>query len=402
MPRPLKRQPWTGRGRQCGQSLLILLAILAAGVIAVFYTSVRPASSSIDRDKLTAAALAQAKEALLGRAWSDGTRPGSLPCPDVDNDGILTLGVDYGGGGVCTSNIGRLPWKTLGLADPRDSSGERLWYALSPNFQDATGSIINSDTKGQLTVTGASPALEVVAILFAPGETIGAQARGTAVEQNNVANYLEGGNEDLDSTFTTATASGTFNDRLLVVTAADVITVVEKRVAREMLALLTSYRSAATGSSPRCNCYTWADEDFNNEGDNDAFRGWLPLGEGDPHIWGPPPADYAVSPVNLGISIPAWLANNDWWKVVYYAVAPNETQNKSGGTLTVDGVSGTQVVLITPGPAAPGVPRPVNAPGTPAYWAEYLNDAQNSDHANNTYVTPSSTAYARNRLYKIP
>jgi hypothetical protein len=369
--------------------LLILLVILATGVAAIFYTSIRPASSSIDRDKLTMAALAQAKEALLGRAWSDGTRPGSLPCPDVDNDGLLTLGVDYGAGGVCTANIGRLPWKTLGLADPRDSSGERLWYALSPGFQDATGSIINSDTKGQLTVTGVSPALEAVAIIFAPGGSVGAQVRGTAVEQNNVVNYLEGGNEDGNSTFTTAAVSSTFNDQLLVITAAAAITVVEKRVAREMLALLQSYRTAPANT---CACYTWADDDFTNEGDDNAFRGWLPLGIGDPHDWGP----------DLGIPIPSWLANNDWWKVVYYAVAPNESQNKSGGTLTVDGASGTNVLLITPGPAAPGVPRPVNAPGTPAYWAEYLQDAQNADHSNNTYVTPSSTAYARNRLYKIP
>jgi hypothetical protein len=164
---------------------------------------------------------------------------------------------------------------------------------------------------------------------------------------------------------------------------------VEQRVAREMLALLNLYRNAGANT---CGCYTWGDNDFNNEGDNDVFRGWLPLNQGDPHSW----------LTDLGIVVPVWLNQNQWWKVVYYAVAPNETQNKSGGTLTVDGALGTHVVLITPGPTSPGVPRPVNAPGSAAYWAEYLNDAGNSDHNDHLYVRPTSTAYARNRLYTIP
>ena len=49
--------------------------------------------------------------------------------------------------------IGRLPWKTFGLPDLRDGSGERLWYALSPNFRDNPSvSPLNSDTRGSITV----------------------------------------------------------------------------------------------------------------------------------------------------------------------------------------------------------------------------------------------------------
>lgn len=391
--------------------MLIFLAIVGIGFSAVLYNSVGTASSSNDRSKTTNAALAQAKDALIGRAASNANRPGSLPCPDIDNDGSAEL---YSGsdcpGYVPLSNvyIGRLPWRTLGLPDLRDANGERLWYAVSRHFARnptcAPGCPVNSDSVGQLTITGMSPVSNAVAVVFAPEYTLASQNRTTAVQQNTVANYLDASNADGDATFTTGLPSDTFNDRLLVITTADVITVIEKRVARELLALLQNYRAASSVASfpsdPQtpCNCYTWADQDNNNEGDNDAFRGWLPLGEADPHDWSVAPP----SPTGLGIVVPLWLHQNDWWKVIYYAVAPNETQNKTGGTLTVDGVPGTHVVLITPGPAAPGVPRPVNAPGTPAFWAEYLNDAENAAHNDNIYVRPSSTAYARNRLYTIP
>src|SRR5258708_29066232 len=45
-------------------------------------------------------------------------------------------------------SIGRIPWKTLGIDDLRDASGERLWYALAHNFRKLSGTtVINSDTQ---------------------------------------------------------------------------------------------------------------------------------------------------------------------------------------------------------------------------------------------------------------
>jgi hypothetical protein len=370
--------------------MLLLVMLVGMATALLVYGMVDTNTLALRRDKDVAAVLAQAKQAVIGRAVSDANRPGSLPCPDTDNDGSAEIFVGPSLD-TCPSYIGRLPWKTLGLPDLRDSDGERLWYALSSNFRDhANAEPINSDKKGLFTITGTSPATEIIAVVFAPGRNVGAQDR-SAANENTVAHYLEGGNETgiAASTFVTGATTTTFNDRLLALTGADIMTPVEQRVAREMLAVLNLYRNSGANT---CGCYTWGDNDFNNEGDNDVYRGWLPLWQGDPHDW----------LADLGIPVPAWLIQNEWWKVVYYAVAPDESQNKSGGTLTVDGASGTRVVLITPGPAAPGVPRPVNAPGSPAYWAEYLKDAANSDHADNTYVRPSSTAYARNRLYTIP
>ncbi|MGQ0578822.1 MAG: hypothetical protein ACT4PQ_07940 [Betaproteobacteria bacterium] len=363
-----------------------------------------------ERQQKTADAQARAKDALIG--WSvqrtssaalPNARPGELPCPDINP-------VDGFDDGNCAAGaIGRVPWKTLGIPEPTDDAGETLWYAIAGPFRiwNVNANPINSDTRGNLTVYFDSTATTIttaaVAVIFAPGAALGGQIRdatlalcpttGTTIARNLcAANYLEatGGanNATIGGPYVSAQRSDIFNDRLLVITTPDLIPMVEQRVAREMLALLERYRTAPANWCAN-DCYTWPDEDFTNEGDNDAFRGWLPLGEGDPHDWW-----------ELSITIPTWLTNNDWWKVVYYAVAPDKTQNDSGGTLTVDGVAGTLAVLITPGPA--GTNRPVNPPGTAAYWAEYLNDAENADHNDNNYVRPSLNVYAGDRIYVLP
>ena len=118
------------RAAQNGQALLALLVILGIGFGALFYTLISPASLALETEKTTSEALAQAREALIGYAASDDNRPASLPCPDTDNNGSAQL---YAGS-YCPSEIGRLPWRTLGLPDLRDGSGERLWYAVSREF----------------------------------------------------------------------------------------------------------------------------------------------------------------------------------------------------------------------------------------------------------------------------
>lgn len=364
------------------------------------YNMVDPAQATVRREAKTAATMREVREALIG--WSVArtspangvnARPGELPCPDINpldgfEDGNCAAGV-----------LGRVPWRTLGIPEPKDETGETLWYAIAGPFRiwNTNPNPINSDTQGNLTVyqNTATTALttQAVAVIFAAGAPLGNQTRdavaafcsttSTLIARNIcAANYLDTAatinNATIGGPFVTAQASPAFNDKLLVVTAAELITVVERRVARELIALLRTYRTAPGNT---CNCYTWPDGDFTNEGDNDVFRGWLPIGEADPHFWS-----------DVGITIPVWLANNDWWKVFYYAVAPDETQNKSGGTLTVDGAP-AHVVLLTPGPATGAGPR--------TYWTGYLEDAENNDHANNVYVTPSSKAYARDRLYVI-
>ena len=245
--------------------MMVMLVIMIIGAITVLISSLTSSSLNIERDKVTADALAKAKDALIGRAVADGTSPGSLPCPDTNDDGSAELLA----GSNCPSYIGRLPWKTLGLPDLRDSAGERLWYALSPNFRKLAGTVpINSDTQGNLTITGTSPASSIVAIIFAPRSALPSQNQSrsdtataacttdgkTEAQSLCATNYLEGTNATSTSNinFLTSASSDTFNDQLITITHDQIMTPVEMRISREVRNCLDEY-AAADGSK-----YPWA------------------------------------------------------------------------------------------------------------------------------------------------
>ena len=381
--------------KQRGLALLVVLLLavgLLAGMLAIGFAG--DLIRQNQRQQKTTDALAQAREALIGRAVGDDNRPGSLPCPDTDDDGTAELFA----GSICPSYIGRLPWRTLGLPEPLDADSERLWYMLSSQFRDnAAVEPLNTDTLGNVSVySGNGSTLlttQAVAVVFAPGGPIGGQTRsatltalcpvtGTTLAQSRcVSNYLELAsginNATASGPYISATPTASFNDRLLVITTAELMTPVEKRAATEILALLQAYRS-----SIGCNCYPWADL-WNGASNDGETRGRVPLDDAEP--------DWS----DAGVTIPAWLTNNDWWQVFYYAIAPMESEDHDSGWLTVDGVSGNKLVLITTGPASAS--RFNND-----IWSAYLEDSQNSDNDDNTLVTPASTAHARDRIYVIP
>jgi len=355
------RQPCFKQG---GQAVLGLLMIFGIAFSVFVYNMVSPAEATSRRQARTETALRDARDALIG--WSaqrtstgalPNARPGELPCPDMNNDG-------YEDGSCVAGALGRVPWKTLGIPEPRDEAGETLWYTVAGPFRiwNMNNTVINSDTRGNLTVQDgtATPLTgEAVAIIFSPGAALGTQNRdpstsafcfttGTTIANNLCAeNYLETAatvnNAVTGGPFITAQASSLFNDKLLIVTTAELITVVEMRVARELLALLTAY-STASGKFCTNNCYTGADKDFTNEEDDNAVRGWLPLCQAETDDW---------EDLGIYLDLPplSWLTNNDWWKVIYYAVAPDKTEHYPGitGMLNVDGTA-ANVVLITPGP----------------------------------------------------
>jgi type II secretory pathway pseudopilin PulG len=217
-------------------ALLALAALFAAFLIAstLDFTAT---GNAADREDRSMSALRKAKAALIAYAANEQwqlyktqptDQPGGLPCPDADDDGDSE--------GVCpnaSDRVGRLPWTSIGADDLRDASGERLWYALSSNFRRLSGTtIINSDTPGLLTVTGAAPASNVVAVVIAPGNALAGQNR-TGVLHNNPAAYLEGfTTTSPDYGFSTvAKPSETANDRLLVITQAELMAAVEPAVA---------------------------------------------------------------------------------------------------------------------------------------------------------------------------
>ena len=130
---------------------IILVLVIMIGVSAQFALVRDPA---VENSIADVHALNGARELLIGSAAS-APRPGQMPCPDSATP---------------QSRVGLFPWKSLGAPDLRDSAGERLWYAVSANFRRATAPpIINSNSLGDFTVTGASTLTNVVAILIAPG-----------------------------------------------------------------------------------------------------------------------------------------------------------------------------------------------------------------------------------------
>ncbi len=181
---------WTScRARQAGATLMILLCVLAAALSGWLVATIHDNQSG-ERAALSAVSLARAHEALVAYASSvspdtAAKRPGDLPCPDLNNDGSAEL--------TCVTadkRIGRLPWKTLDLPDLRDGSNERLWYALSGNFDRTTSNqcpiagtatCLNSDTPGTLTVRdtsgatihdGSDASSGAVAVIIAAGDPL--------------------------------------------------------------------------------------------------------------------------------------------------------------------------------------------------------------------------------------
>lgn len=223
---------------QQGAVLLVLAVLISVISLGWVYAGM---SGHRNADALTSKALTTAKAALIGRAYFDTNHPGSLPCPDINNDGIseTTVGVS---GGNCPNYIGRLPWRTLALTDIRDSNGERLWYVLSSDARDYQYLPINSKSvTGLLQVDGSA---HQVAVIFAPGLAISPQQRGDQTQQNSVGNYLEGENANGDNLFVSQfQADPAFNDKLKVLSSANVFRKVERLVLQQIAASLTQYQS---------------------------------------------------------------------------------------------------------------------------------------------------------------
>ena len=373
----------------------MLLLSLAATVLV--YGSTTEFGRSISADKHTQSVLEQAREALIGRALADASRPGSLPCPDGNDDGSADLFV----GSACPRYLGRLPWRTLGTGDLRDAAGERLWYALSPSFRDhPLGPPLNSDTKGTLTIhhngTATTLTAQAIAVIFAPGVTLPGQNRssapapctstGSTLPRTRCAvNYLDRtgtiDNASAGGPYVSAASAEIFNDKLAVIVAADIIPPLERRIALELRNALLSYRATSV-----CKCYPWADSGNDGASDIGTNRGRVPLSAALPDSW------------PSGV-LPPYFAANDWGRIIYYAVGRTGLQSTGKGCttcvdadLSIDGMPGFDVVLIAPGYA--GSTRPSGS------WVDYIDDAANRDHDDH-FVTPGSQAADRDHLFSV-
>ena len=440
------RKPGSHRAlRQRGQALILALLVLGVAGGAVLFSYYRPATLTLESDQQTTDALALVKTALIGWTvkrgdtcitysaggvnWvtcSGNQRPGEFPCPDTK----APTDINYGtADGSCTAGkLGRVPWRTLGIPEPKDSAGETLWYAVADKFRirGSYNNPINSDTRGDITVYAADGTTKLAdgsstqnpkgaaVVIFAPGRVLGTQNRsagtasctttGTTIARNLcAANYLETGpnnrnNATNNGPFINGKLSSTFNDRVAYLTTPEFMPSVEKRVAAEVKAWLDGYRANSV-----CQCYPWAanftistsdaaDEEYDTPSFEGRNRGRFPVSNARPEDWG----DNAVPQLS------SWFYYNNWSTVIYYALARQNAEGQglspvcitcTGATLTVDGQPVISAIFFTPGTPLTGITRPSNT------LANYLQDATNNDGADDTYITPTATAPDRDRLY---
>jgi type II secretory pathway pseudopilin PulG len=219
MPAAFRNVP--RRRQQNGIALLIMLVLLVMGTLSFFLSRSNAAQLRAERDRKTAAALAQAKEALIGYALSyrdthAGEVFGYFPCPDTDGDGSAETALGASGA-TCGATaqdavVGLLPYRTLGLPDLRDGNGECLWYAVSADYKASMSKAtpLNWDTQGQFSIQDANgvtmaapddPNGGAAIVIFAVGEPLSNQSRvfdptlpcGRPNPGTTYPNYIDGG-----------------------------------------------------------------------------------------------------------------------------------------------------------------------------------------------------------------
>jgi len=336
---------------------MVMLVIIVTGVATFLVSSLNSSGLQITRDLKTTKALLQAKDALIGRATTNNNYPGSLPCPDTDNDGREDPDTDNDGREDpdtdndgredidCQQYIGRLPWITLGLPDLRDASGERLWYTLSRNVRPyAFGPSRNSDQVGTLNITDA--ASDLMAIVFAPSTVTTNQRRSENLatcpttsdrqkETNCAANYLEGSNADPSSggapnlTYQSSNVSNVFNDSLMTISQDQLFQPLEKRVGGEIRNILNTYHEswgaypfAAPFEDPSTSSYM---------GKLGTYNGMLPVGDNVQPTWlDIPIVSFSASGSHFDCELDSGRVNDSRWRC-------NDISISDGETITITG-----------------------------------------------------------------
>ncbi len=174
---------------QQAAALMVMLLIMMMGSIAFLLNALKGSAIQTRQDNTTTQALAQAKEALIGSAVSflPVASAGYLHLPDL-GFGFGNVPAEgssppnFSGNSADYTVIGKVPWKTLGIAPLRDGQNECIWYVLSGRFKNdpMTNVSFNWDTPGQIDVIDANGnpiATNVVALLVAPGRPIDGQSR---------------------------------------------------------------------------------------------------------------------------------------------------------------------------------------------------------------------------------
>ncbi|MGH8752511.1 MAG: hypothetical protein ACREUJ_01300 [Burkholderiales bacterium] len=327
-------------GRESGQALFVLLALIIAAVIGLVFGFFRPTALAIENDNKTWQALAQAKDVLIGYAVSHPLKPGLLPYSDRNADG------DFNGYSDCPpqdSNpvtnsllLGEFPVigelapcvspRVLGM-DKVDGNGERLWFAVSSNLVDdrIPGSTPNipgnlNGTGNWLTIRDANGTVidsTVAFVVLSPSQVLPGQNRSgpAPAAANFLDNFTVSGttysNWDVSLGFVSAedtakvpAGANQFNDRLLYVTRDQYRLAIAKRVIGEVknqIKLFSPYPSPTADPAGQCLA--------------------------PPPPPPPPPSYLPIDPVTCGSNaltgLPSWFTS-EWESYVQYTpTGPN-------------------------------------------------------------------------------
>lgn len=241
---PLVRsqRPFVARRAQRGVVMLIMFMILFLAGASVFLTVMNNNVLNQQQNSDAMAAMRDVRESLISYAvlYGDyygaaGAGPGHLPCPDSNRSGTENVPCN-------ATTLGRLPESIVlpsgdvfALSDYLAGIDEQIWYAVSPAFRRSSPGVVNTTTTGSLTVDGRAG---IAAVLIAPGEDMYFQSR----PNSNSSNYLEAGNDGGPNFVSNNPADpNNFNDRVLGLAAADILSPVSARVAEQIKIQLDVY-----------------------------------------------------------------------------------------------------------------------------------------------------------------
>lgn len=296
-------QPFRRRHQQ-GMALILMAFVVGLGAAAFMFKMFNASSLQVEQDEKTMRALGEAKAALIAWAVSHPNHPGQMPYPDRNGDG------NYDGYSDCFATnvsfsysflLGRLPIHGLdpncnnhGItvsaalgADFRDATGERLWYAVSKNLvhdYNGTGSnpiinpsIVNIATDWIEIVdrNGNVISNRVAAVIIAPGTSVGVQDRSSVAPdareyldrivrsadgvpfKNYALPPLEANQFIMGEDIRRVGPNDTvfqkpyyFNDKLVFITADELLAALEARAASEIKNALLNYYEPASGDRP--------------------------------------------------------------------------------------------------------------------------------------------------------
>jgi hypothetical protein len=417
--------------KQGGAVLLIMMIILVLGASAMLLNALNSTSPRTARELETTKALAQAKEALIAYATTvdlpSTKRPGDLPCPDTNNDGAAESSCGSASGSNQAQRLGHLPWKTLGLPELRDGSGELLWYAVSNNFKNNTRTpLLNSDTTGTITVRASDGSLMndgsstsgAVAIIIAPGEVLQRTDKSTPQDRslagiNSPENYLDIANGEDNADFIDSQINGfiqgkikdtngnlILNDQILTITQDNIMQAIQMRVAKEVINALNKFYCGDTNVNPAGGCLAAGGNRFYPRPAD--FSDASCLGNGNisgtcnsvgsitkGRIPANPAAAWSVSSILRGSPTNNWFQDNAWREVIFYAVAnactDGTTDCSGAGYLTlVNNPNNQKVIIIATGSAVTGQTR-----STPTALSNYL-EGENFIPLDDTYTQKSN------------